>query len=150
MAYLDYFRSRIISGVEGLSDHDRRSSALPSGWTPRELLKHLTYVERRWLQWGFEGRSITDPWGDHRRGRWHVDDDESTDSLVEALRAQANRTTEVVGRHDLDDRGQPGERWDGADPPTLERVLFHLVQEYARHLGHLDIVVELSKDASIG
>jgi hypothetical protein len=40
--------------------------------------------------------------------------------------------------------GQPGERWDGDDPATLERVLFHLLQEYARHVGHLDIVTELA------
>jgi hypothetical protein len=48
-----------------------------------------------------------------------------------------------VGAHDLADVGQPGERWDGADPPALERVLFHLLQEYARHAGHLDIASEL-------
>ena len=29
-------------------------------------------------------------------------------------------------------------------PPTLERILLHLIQEYARHLGHLDIVSELA------
>jgi len=39
---------------------------------------------------------------------------------------------------------KPGERWEGADPATLERVLFHLLQEYARHVGHLDIVAELA------
>jgi Protein of unknown function (DUF664) len=37
---------------------------------------------------------------------------------------------------------------DGADPPTLERILFHLLQEYARHLGHLDIVTELATGLS--
>jgi len=37
-----------------------------------------------------------------------------------------------------------GTRWDGADPATLERILFHLLQEYARHLGHLDVVTELA------
>jgi hypothetical protein len=45
--------------------------------------------------------------------------------------------------------GQPGDRWDGADPATLERILFHLVQEYARHVGHLDIVRELI-DGEVG
>ena len=44
--------------------------------------------------------------------------------------------------------GQPGDRWDGADPATLERVLFHLLQEYARHVGHLDIVTELATGRS--
>ncbi len=43
--------------------------------------------------------------------------------------------------------GQPGPRWDGGDPPTLERILFHLLGEYARHLGHLDIVCELFDDS---
>ena len=46
--------------------------------------------------------------------------------------------------HDLDEKGEPGDRWGGADPATLERILFHLVQEYARHLGQLDVVVELA------
>jgi hypothetical protein len=40
--------------------------------------------------------------------------------------------------------GQPGDGWDAAGPAALERVLFHLVQEYARHAGHLDIVSELA------
>ena len=42
----------------------------------------------------------------------------------------------------LTDTGRPGVRWEGAPPPTLERVLFHLLQEYARHVGHLDAVRE--------
>ena len=44
-----------------------RTSLLPSGWTPIELIKHLRYVERRWLEWGFEGRDVADPWGDEQR-----------------------------------------------------------------------------------
>ena len=55
----------------------------------------------------------------------------------------------MIESHDLSEIGQPGPRWNGADPPTLERILFHLLQEYARHLGHLDIVVELA-DGSVG
>jgi hypothetical protein len=50
----------------------------------------------------------------------------------------------MLQAHALTDVGQPGPRWEGQPPPTLERVLLHLVQEYARHLGHLDIVVELA------
>jgi hypothetical protein len=47
------------------------------------------------------------------------------------------------GREFADPWGdRDGDRWAGADPATLERILFHLLQEYARHLGHLDIVVE--------
>ena len=70
--------------------------------------------------------------------------EETLAGLVAALDAQAARTRAIVNAHDLADVGQPGERWDGADPPSLERILFHLVQEYARHLGHLDIASELA------
>jgi hypothetical protein len=60
------------------------------------------------------------------------------------LQAQAAHSERVIAGHQLDELGQPGERWDGAPPATLERILFHLIQEYARHLGHLDIVSELA------
>ena len=117
---------------------------LPSGWAPIELVKHLRYVERRWLEWGFEGRHVTDPWGDEQNGRWHVGPDETLPALIAALQAQAARTARVVAEHDLAEIGQPGDRWDGAPPASLERVLFHLVQEYARHVGQLDVISELA------
>ena len=143
LGYLDYFRSVLLDKLDGLSDTDLRGSRLPSGWTPIELLKHLTYVELRWLVWGFEGRDVDDPWGDGREDRWYVAPEQSLSDLVAALQAQAAVSRAVIETHDLADIGQPGERWDGGDPPSLERILFHLLQEYARHVGHLDIVREL-------
>ena len=143
LGYLDYFRSQLVTRLDGLPDEELRRSRLASGWAPIELLKHLTYVERRWLEWGFEGRDIGDPWADSRDGRWYVGAGETLPELVAALDAQAGRSRAVVESHDLADTGQPGERWEGAEPPSLERVLFHLLQEYARHVGHLDIVSEL-------
>jgi len=142
--YLGYFRAQLVVKLRGLPADELRRSRLPSGWTPLELLKHLTYVELRWLEWGFEGREVADPWGDNRGGRWHVAPEETLDGLVAALQAQAARSERVMARHDLDEVGQPGERWDGAPPATLERILFHLLQEYARHVGHLDIVSEVA------
>jgi hypothetical protein len=145
VTYLDYFRSGIIARVEGLREAELRSSRLASGWTPLELLRHLTFVEMRWLEWGFEGREVEDPWGDNRDGRWYVGEDESREILVGELRAQGFRTRKIIRSFPLDARGEPGPRWKvSTEPPTLERILFHLLQEYARHLGHLDIVVELT------
>lgn len=143
LGYLDYFRSVVLDKLDGLDEAELRSSRLPSGWTPLELLQHLVFVERRWLVWGFLGRPMADPWGDRRDGRWHVADDVRLPDLVRALHEQAAVSREVVEAHDLDAVGQPAERWSGAPPATLERVLLHLVQEYARHVGHLDIVREL-------
>jgi len=144
LRYLDYFREVVVSKVLALDDAERRRSRLASGWTPLELVKHLRFVELRWIEWGFEGKQVPDPWGDRRDDRWYVDESETTEELVAALTAQGAHTRQAVESSELDTIGQPGPRWDGAEPPPLERILFHLLQEYARHLGHLDIVVELS------
>jgi hypothetical protein len=119
-------------------------SVVPTDWTALELLQHLTYVEMRWLEWGFEGRAVEEPWGDHVGDRWFVDSEVTPESLIAALRARGVQTSLIVRRHELEELGQPGPRWSGDDPATLERVLFHLVMEYARHLGHLDIYSELA------
>lgn len=86
----------------------------------------------------------TIPGATTRDGRWYVAAEETRDELVAALHTQAARTREVIETTALDQLGKPGPRWDGGDPPPLERILLHLVQEYARHLGQLDIVVELA------
>ncbi len=144
LRYLDYFRSRLVDKLTGLPASELRRSRLPSGWTPIELIKHLQHVEMRWLEWGFEGRDVADPWADSQDGRWHVRDAETLDGLVAALAAQAQRSPAAIESHNLAEIGQPGERWEGDDPAPLERILFHLVQEYARHVGHLDIVAEIA------
>ena len=116
LRYLDYFRSRLVSKLEGLPSGELRAHRLPSGWAPIELIKHLAYVEMRWLEWGFEGRDQPDVWGDIEDDRWYVAPDETLAGLVAALDAQAGRTRAIVGAHDLADTGRPGERWDGPVP----------------------------------
>jgi len=148
IGYLDYFRSRVLTAVESLAEDDRRRSRLPSGWTPLELARHLTFMEMRWLEWGFEGRTVGDPWGDHEGGRWSVPPGETSAQVLEALRRQGDTTSSVIRRHGMAEIGQPGPRWGGDDPPRLDRILFHVLQEYARHVGHLDIVVELATGAA--
>jgi hypothetical protein len=148
LRYLDYFRSRLISKVASLPASEVRTSRLPSGWTPVELVKHVRFVEMRWLEWGFEGQDVANPWGDQKDHRWHVAEDEALPDLLAALHAQGERTRAIIEAHDLSDIGQPSDRWDAADPPTLERVCFHLLHEYARHVGHVDIVCELATGQS--
>jgi uncharacterized damage-inducible protein DinB len=145
--YLDSFRERIIAKVGELSEEEIRRSRVPSGWTPLQLVKHLRFVELRWIVWGFEGGAVDEPWGDWRDDHWYAAPEESREDLVAALRAQGGETRRVVESTDLATVGVPSERWDGDDPPTLERILFHLLQEYAHHAGHLDIVAELAGQA---
>jgi uncharacterized damage-inducible protein DinB len=135
LGYLDYFREAVTARVLALPDDELRRSRLPSGWSPLELVNHLRYVELRWIEWGFQGCDVGDPWGDRRADRWYVEPAETRADLVAALYEQGEHTRRVVEQADLSATGAPGPRWDGADPASLERVLLHLLQEYARHLA---------------
>lgn len=147
LTYVDFYRERVLAKFHDLPERARRTSDLPSGWTPAELLHHLRHVERRWLEWGFLDPDLPEPWGENRDGRWYVPAQVGDGDLAERLRAQGLRTREIVTRLGPGARGRPGERWEGAPPGTVERVLLHLLQEYARHLGQLDVVVERATGA---
>ncbi|REK88670.1 DinB family protein [Streptomyces inhibens] len=150
--YLDFYREAVLRKLEGLSDDELRNSRLPSGWAPLSLLKHLAYVELRWMRWGFSGEQIEEPWGDHSRpGQWSVGPDESVEDVKEFFREQCARTRAIVAEAHLEDQAATlgGRVPADEDRPTLIWILFHLLQEYARHVGHLDIARELA-DGVIG
>ncbi|MGA5816511.1 DinB family protein [Kitasatospora sp. NPDC094028] len=145
--YLDYYRAAIGARIEGMSDADLRTGRLPSGWTALELLKHLVHMEQRWLRWGFRGEEVPAPWGDRGpEDRWHVGPQETAAGLLAALHAGGAYTRAVASGVPLSTVAEAGGRFpdDGAPRPTLGWILFHVLQEYARHAGHLDIVRELT------
>ena len=153
-AYLDWVREDLIAGVLGLSQEERRTSRLPSRWTPIELLSHVLHMEQRWFVWGFLGEQVDDPWGDwtvdepwdgNAGGRWAVAEGVTAEELAERLRAMGERTTEVLRGFPLDATAAPGGRFSD-DPPTLEWICFHVLAEYSRHAGHLDIAAELAAE----
>ncbi len=153
LLYLDYYRSAFVAKLDGLSDDELRTSQLPSGWTPLELLKHVVYMERRWLRWGFLGEDVAEPWGDNagadKHERWSVGSDETLAELLMALDAGADSTRRIVESADLSAAGSRGGRFAADEhPPTLAWILFHVLQEYARHTGHLDVVRELIDGAT--
>ena len=144
--YLDFYRDTVAKKLDGLTDDQLRTTVLPSGWTPLELLKHLVFMEQRWLRWGFLGEQVAEPWGDRdvSADRWSVRPGETVDVLLVALRSGGERTSAVVREHALDELAADTGRFGGGeDTPTLAWILFHVLQEYARHVGHLDVVREL-------
>jgi uncharacterized damage-inducible protein DinB len=152
LGYLDHYRSVVEAKLNGLSEAELRNTRLPSGWTPLELLKHLIFMERRWLRWGFAGEPVDRPWGDSGadpEGRWQVDPDEGLADLLGLLRAGAESTRKLVAEAELSELGAVGGRFSADDRPTLNWILFHVLQEYTRHAGHLDIARELA-DGSVG
>ncbi|MBQ1120305.1 DUF664 domain-containing protein [Streptomyces sp. A73] len=147
--YLDHYRRTLLRKAAALSEEDLRSTQLPSGWTPLELIRHLQYVEQRWLNWGFAAEQVSDPWGDRRSGdvrdRWHVPEEMSTQQVLDAFHAQCDRSRQVTAAARLEERAAVGGRFPTEEEaPTLAWILFHVLQEYARHVGQLDVAVELA------
>ena len=151
IGYLDWVRAELAGGVLGLSDDEQRTPRVPSAWTPLELLSHVLHMEQRWFVWGFLGEHVAEPWGDwtvdepwdaELGGRWRVPEDVEAEELIAALWAIGERTRAVLRDHPLDAPAAESGRFL-SDPPTLEWICFHVLAEYARHAGHLDIAVEL-------
>ena len=153
LGYLDYYRSVVTAKVDGMTDEELRGSRLPSCWTPLELLTHLVHMEQRWLRWGFAAEAVEAPWGDSQGssgGRWTVDSGTSLEMLLTRLHDGGARTREIVEAAELTDVAAIGGRFAaGTTPPSLLWILFHVLQEYARHAGHIDIARELI-DSSVG
>jgi uncharacterized damage-inducible protein DinB len=149
LAWLDYYRQTVERKLAGLSPTELTTSRLPSGWSPLELVKHLVYMEHRWIRWGFLAEPFDEPWGDSGGAEdepWRLAPGDSLDSLLTQMRAGGERTRQVIGgREDLAEHAAAGGRFSVAEErPTLNWVLFHVLQEYARHVGQLDIARELA------
>jgi uncharacterized damage-inducible protein DinB len=145
-AYLAFYRATVVEKARSLPEAELRRPLVPSGWTPLELLQHLAFMERRWFVWGFLGEQPADPWGDSQGApdeAWLVPASVSLDDVVARLAEQAARTEAVLASTPLDRLAETTGRFR-TDPPELRYVCFHVLQEYARHAGHLDIAVELA------
>jgi uncharacterized damage-inducible protein DinB len=144
LGYLDWYREALLRKVSGLSDDALRAVPPPVTWSPIGLVGHLTGVERRWLRWGFLAEDVVS-WADDE---WTPR--ASPAEVLAAYRAQVVLSRDAVGDHPLDAPSAVGGRFPTAEvAPPLGRILFHLLQEYARHLGHLDVVRE-SLDGTTG
>jgi len=156
--YLDWLRGDIVRAVLALSPDERHTSRIASGWTPIELLSHCLHMEQRWFVWGFLGEQVDEPWGDwnveepwladdadetRSQARWVVPDGVTVDELAARLDAVAERTRSVLRDFPLDATASPGGRF-AEDPPSLEWICVHVLAEYARPAGNLDLAVELA------
>ncbi|MGW2008581.1 DinB family protein [Streptomyces nigrescens] len=151
--YLDFYRETVLRKLEGMSDAELRNSRIPTVWSPLGLFKHLACVELRWMQWGFKGEHIEEPWAEfkNRSGPWHVEPGETFADVKEFFQEQCARSRAIVAAARLEDQAASlgGKVPADEDRPTLIWILFHLLQEYARHVGHLDIARELA-DGAVG
>lgn len=144
-ASLDRHRDVVIWKLEGLDDEQVRRPMTPSGTNLLGLVKHLAAVEYGWFcsTFGRETEPLPfdedDPDADLR-----VTASETVTDVV-AFYDRARRAADlVIGELQLDDRGTA---WFG-EQVSLRWVLIHMIEETARHAGHMDILRELIDGAT--
>jgi Protein of unknown function (DUF664) len=140
---LDRHRDVVRWKLEGLDDEQVRRPMTPSGTNLLGLVKHLAGVEYEWFAKTF-GRETepleTDPVADMNAGPGET----TADIIAFYARARAS-SDQVIDELDLMDLGTA---WFG-EKVTLRRVLIGMIEETARHAGHMDILRELI-DGSTG
>lgn len=150
VGWLDLQRAIVHLKCEGLSEADAHRSVLPTSplMTMAGVVSHLRWVENCWFEVLFLGGPADSP--------QFQDDPEDADMRVEGIplaqlldeyEQQCVVANEIIAAHSLDEVGKHPDFESAA--ATLRWMLIHMVEETARHAGHLDIIRELI-DGSAG
>jgi uncharacterized damage-inducible protein DinB len=139
VSYLDWYRDALLEKVAGLSDADMKRRLVPSETTLFGIVHHLAYVERWWFQDVFAGREVEYPWtDDDPDAEWHVEGTISSDDAVALYRSECEKNGRIVADADPADFAKHEKFQD----MMLRRILIHMIEETARHVGHADILRE--------
>jgi len=144
LGFLDYQRATLEWKTRGLDDAQLRRPLAPSTMTLAGLLEHLARVEDGWFAHTVAERGMPEPWASHDH-HWPWSD-ALTRSGAELRALWASRVAAsnvLVGRlitadADALDRTHPR----GTGAVSLRWVLVHMIEEYARHNGHADLLRE--------
>ena len=144
VGWLDLQRAIVHLKCEGLSDGDAHRPVLPGSplMTMAGAVSHLRWVEHCWFEVVFLGRPAAGPQFDDDPGdAGMMVSGEPLDLLLADYARQCALSNEIAAAHSLDDVGKhPGFR---AAAATLRWILIHMVEETARHAGHMDAIRDL-------
>jgi uncharacterized damage-inducible protein DinB len=145
-ASLDRQRDVVLWKVDGLSDEQLRAPFTPSGTNLLGLVKHLAAVEYGWFCQTFGRETEPLPFDDDdENADLRVEAGETTTDIVSFYQRARAAADSVINELALDDTGTS---WAG-ETVALRWVLIHMIEETARHAGHLDIGRELA-DGAVG
>ena len=143
VSWLDFHRETLAKKCAGLSDEQlRRQAVPPSDLSLLGLVRHLTEVEQSWFGIVFLGRSDERPYSSEAEpdGALLGDPgglDGTVDEVFRAWHAECDEARGIVAAASLDDVA-PQQRW--GQEVSLRWILVHMVEEYARHNGHADLL----------
>ena len=156
LGFLDYQRATFAWKCAGLDAAGLGTSVAASSMTLGGMLKHLSWVEALWFAWRLHGKDPLSPWN---AVDWDADPDwdwhsaaEDTPGQLHAIWQEAvtrsrSLVAEALAKGELDYLAQ--RPWPDGSAPSLRWILVHMIEEYARHNGHADLIRE-SVDGETG
>ncbi|MEM7143096.1 MAG: DinB family protein [Actinomycetota bacterium] len=148
--FLDYQRNVMLRKAHGLDAEQLARTIEPSTLSLGTLLAHLALVEDSWMQERLHGRDMPEPWrtiemdGPPEHGEPTPDVVFARDASPAQLRGvyldAIDRSRAALAACDLDDE-TIAVMWDG-ETRSVRWLYLHMIEEYARHLGHADLLRE--------
>jgi uncharacterized damage-inducible protein DinB len=140
-AFLEWHQQTVLHKIAGLSEADVRRTLVPSGVTPLGMVKHLAYVHRYWFRNVFiDEPGLPLPWSrDDPDVDWRIEPSDTTEAIIALYQDEVARARTIYTAANLDDRARNPQR-----PRNLRWIMVHMIEEIARHNGHLDIIRELT------
>jgi uncharacterized damage-inducible protein DinB len=156
LGFLDYQRATLAWKCEGLDDAGLNATVATSSMTLGGLLKHMAWVEDHWFSRSLHGHDPAPPWN---TVDWSADHDwewrSAAGDAPEELRALWRDAVERSRRLVTDALVDGGldrlarRTWSDGRAPSLRWIMLHMIEEYARHNGHADLLRE-SVDGQTG
>jgi uncharacterized damage-inducible protein DinB len=156
LGFLDFQRATFAWKCDGLDAAGLRATTAASSMTLGGMMKHLALVEDSWIsEWlrGNDMHSSFDAAGleADRDWEWHSAAEDSPEQLTALWQDTVTRSrslvAEALAEGGLDQLAR--RTWPDGRSPSLRWILCHLIEEYARHNGHADLIRE-SVDGSTG
>jgi uncharacterized damage-inducible protein DinB len=151
LSFLDYQRGTLARKCRGLSDEQLRIARRPSSMTLGGLLKHLACVEDSWFTETVAGEPLPEPWAGvdfeaDPEWTWHSAASDSGEYLRALWTERVERSRAVVqaqfSKGEEAALSETHAAWGYQDRVSLRWVLVHMIEEYARHNGHADLMRE--------
>ena len=139
-AFLDWHRATLLYKCAGLTGEElARRSVPPSGLSLLGLVRHMTKVERAWFRRRFAGEPVDLPFGDDSAAEFEAADPARAAADYARLTEEFKLADAAVANAALDDTFTHEK---SGEVMSLRLIYLHMIEEYARHIGHADMLRE--------
>ncbi len=139
--FLDWYRAVVENKVADLSLEDASRVMTPTGLSPLGIVKHLAYVEKSWFKARFAAEEEKVSWADgDADADFRIEPGETVASVIDFYRESADASRRIAAGAALDELSKSTSPHYGV--VSLRWILVHMLEETARHAGHLDLMRE--------